>query len=151
MEEILESKSEPMLEPDAISSSHLKVNDYVYINGLVCRIREISTSKTGKHGTGKVLITATDIFTLRSCDFVLNSNENVLIPIVKEKNYSLINIIDGFLSLKTEGQTTKDNVKVPGNSLGRKLTADFESGKQLIVNVISALGNEGCVSYKEAE
>lgn len=45
--------------------SALRKNGHVVIKGRPCKIIEMTTSKTGKHGHAKVHLVATDIFTSR--------------------------------------------------------------------------------------
>ncbi|KAK9693098.1 translation initiation factor eIF5A [Basidiobolus ranarum] len=44
----------------------------------------------------------------------------------------------------------KDDVKLPDGDLGDKIEEDFNEGKELLVTVISAMGEEAVVSFKEA-
>jgi translation initiation factor 5A len=64
--------------------------------------------------------------------------------------YALLNIDDGFLSLMLPDGSTKDDVKLPEGDLGEKLEEDFEEGKELMISVVSAMGEEHCLSYKDA-
>lgn len=50
----------------------------------------------------------------------------------------------------TPDGATKDDVKVPDSDVGQKLEADWDEGKDLIVTIISAMGEEACIAYKEA-
>lgn len=45
---------------------------------------------------------------------------------------------------------SKDDVKVPEGEVGDGITADFEDGKELLVTVVSAMGEEVALSYKTA-
>ena len=45
---------------------------------------------------------------------------------------------------------TKDDVKVPDGELGDKIQAEFDEGKDLIVTIISAMGEEAAISFKDA-
>ena len=47
---------------NAVAGS-LKKGDFIMIKGHPCKILEVTTSKTGKHGHAKANITATDIIT----------------------------------------------------------------------------------------
>lgn len=38
--------------------------------------------------------------------------------------------------------SSKDDVKVPDSDLGKQIAADFEEGKDLLVTIISAMGEE---------
>lgn len=61
-----------------------------------------------------------------------------------------MNIDDGFLNLMTTDGTPKDDVKLPEGDLGKTIEADFEGGKDLLVTVINAMGEEQAISVKEA-
>lgn len=61
-----------------------------------------------------------------------------------------VNVEDGFLYLITQDGTSKDDVKVPDSDLGKQIEDDFEAGKDLLVTIVSAMGEEAAISYKEA-
>lgn len=61
-----------------------------------------------------------------------------------------MNIDDGFLNLMTTDGTPKDDVKLPEGDLGKSIETDFENGKDLLVTVINAMGEEQAISVKEA-
>ncbi|KAI9498384.1 eukaryotic translation initiation factor 5A [Zychaea mexicana] len=129
--------------------SALRKNGHVVIKGRPCKIVDMSTSKTGKHGHAKVHLVAIDIFTNKKLEDLSPSTHNMDVPNVQRKEYQLINIDDGFLSL-LEGGDTKDDVKLPDTDLGQQLQNDFEEGKDLLVTVVSAMGEEHALAYKEA-
>ncbi|ORZ32974.1 eukaryotic translation initiation factor 5A-2, partial [Catenaria anguillulae PL171] len=130
--------------------SALRKNGHVVIKGRPCKIVDMSTSKTGKHGHAKVHMVAIDIFTGKKLEDISPSTHNMDVPNVKREEYQLINIDDGFLSLMTADGATKDDVKVPEGELGDKIQADFDEGKDLLVTVIAAMGEEAAITYKEA-
>lgn len=110
----------------------------------------MSTSKTGKHGHAKVHLVAIDIFTNKKLEDLSPSTHNMDVPVVKRNEYQLINIDDDYLSLMTTDGDTKDDVKVPEGELGEKIQAAWEEGKDLNVTIISAIGEEAAISFKEA-
>ena len=57
---------------------------------------------------------------------------------------------DGFLSLMSDDGSTKDDVKLPDSDLGKQIQADFDDGKDLLVTIVSAMGEEQAISFKEA-
>ncbi|CDS03499.1 Putative Eukaryotic translation initiationFT factor 5A [Lichtheimia ramosa] len=130
--------------------SALRKNGHVVIKGRPCKIVDMSTSKTGKHGHAKVNLVAIDIFTGKKYEDVSPSTHNMDVPNIKRNEYQLINIEDGFLSLMLESGETKEDVKLPEGELGDQIQADFDEGKDLIVGVVSAMGEEHCLSVKEA-
>merc|ERR1711936_1550270 len=75
-------------------------NEFVMIKGKACKIVDMSTSKTGKHGHAKVHMVALDIFDGRKYEDICPSTHNMECPIVKRTEYQLIDIDDeGFTSL----------------------------------------------------
>ncbi|KAF7326937.1 Eukaryotic translation initiation factor 5A [Mycena venus] len=146
--------------------SALRKNGHVVIKGRPCKIVDMSTSKTGKHGHAKVHLVAIDIFTgkklarplLRRVIYYSNnlpqedispSTHNMDVPNVVRAEYQLVNIDDGFLNLMTQDGTAKDDVKVPDGDLGNELQSGFDDGKEFLVTIVSAMGEEQAISYKE--
>ncbi|KAI0651256.1 eukaryotic translation initiation factor 5A [Trametes meyenii] len=130
--------------------SALRKNGHVVIKGRPCKIVEMSTSKTGKHGHAKVHLVAIDIFTGRKLEDISPSTHNVDVPNVFRNEYQLVNIDDGFLNLMTQDGTAKDDVRVPEGDIGKQIQAEFDEGKDLLVTIVSAMGEEQAISYKEA-
>lgn len=130
--------------------SALRKNGHVVIKGRPCKIVDMSTSKTGKHGHAKVHLVATDIFTGRKYEDISPSTHNMDVPNVTRREFQLINIDDGYLNLMSNDGSSKDDVKVPEGELGEQITADFEEGKDLMVTIVAAMNEEHCLAYKEA-
>lgn len=70
--------------------SSLRKNGFVVIKGRPCKIVEMSSSKTGKHGHAKTNIVALDIFTGRKYEEVSPSTHNIDVPNVSRKEYQLV-------------------------------------------------------------
>lgn len=60
------------------------------IKGRPCKIVEMSTSKTGKHGGAKVHLVALDIFTGKKLEELSPSTHNMDVPNVTRKEYQLV-------------------------------------------------------------
>ncbi len=125
--------------------SALRKGGFVVIKGRPCKIVEMSTSKTGKHGHAKVHLVAIDIFNNRKLEELCPSTHNMDVPNVSRKEYQLVSdhpqleegrvfahdnqldiSDDGFLSLMGSDGDTKDDVKTPGGEVGDKLKKLFE-------------------------
>lgn len=132
-----------------LQCSALRKNGHVVIKGRPCKIVDMSTSKTGKHGSAKVNLVAIDIFTGRKYEDLAPSTHNMDVPHVSRQEYELIDIDDGFLSLLTSSGETKDDIKLPEGELGDNMTKAFKEGKNVSCTVLSAMGEEACVSFKE--
>ena len=55
---------------------------------------------------------------------------------------SQVNIDDGFLNLMNADGVTKDDVKVPEDDLGKQIQAECDDGKELLVTIVAAMGEE---------
>ena len=132
--------------------SSLRKGGHVVINGFPCKIVDMSTSKTGKHGHAKIHMVGIDIFTGKKYEDLCPSTHNMNVPNVKRIDYQLIDIDgDGFCSLlSTDGTTTKNDLKLPTDETGVKVKSLFDSGVDVTVTVQSALDTEMIIDAKES-
>ncbi|CAJ2648054.1 eukaryotic translation initiation factor 5A-1-like isoform X2 [Cicer arietinum] len=104
----------------------IRKNGHIVIKNRPCKVVEVSTSKTGKHGHAKCHFVGIDIFTGKKLEDIVPSSHNCDVPHVNRTDYQLIDISeDGFI---------KDG---------------FGEGKDLIVSVMSAMGEEQICGLKD--
>jgi translation initiation factor 5A len=72
--------------------SALRKNGHVVIKGRPCKIVEMSTSKTGKHGHAKVHMVAIDIFTGKKLEDLSPSTHNMDVPNVSRREFQLVSV-----------------------------------------------------------
>jgi translation initiation factor 5A len=102
--------------------SALRKNGFVLIKDRPCKIVEMSTSKTGKHGHAKVHLVGLDIFTGKKNEDICPSTHNMMVPNVSRKEFALLDISDdGFVSILDEDKNeTRDDIRLPSDeSLGK--------------------------------
>merc|ERR1711939_1288582 len=128
--------------------SALRKNGHVMIKGRPCKIVEMSTSKTGKHGHAKVHMVALDIFTGKKLEDICPSTHNMDVPNVVRKEYSLLNIEDNFLSLMDDGGDQREDIQVPDGDIGEEIKTKFDAGENLLITIQSAVGEEMAVAVK---
>ncbi|CAH0001268.1 unnamed protein product [Clonostachys byssicola] len=132
--------------------SALRKNGFVVIKNRPCKIVDMSTSKTGKHGHAKVHLVALDIFTGKKYEDLSPSTHNMDVPNVSRREYQLLDISDdGFLSLMNDDGDTKDDVRMPDGEVGDKITKLFKTDeKDTNVVILTSMGEEAAVEAKEA-
>merc|ERR1712020_806404 len=128
--------------------SALRKNGFVMIKGRPCKIVEMSTSKTGKHGHAKVHLVALDIFTQKKYEDICPSTHNMDVPNVQHKDFQLLDVDDGFLSLMDDGGNTRDDLKVPEGEIGEEITNAIAEGRDIMCTVLSACGEEAVIATK---
>merc|ERR1711982_309146 len=134
---------------------------HVMIKGHPCKVAEVSTSKTGKHGHAKAHIVALDIFTGKKYEDLCPTSHNLEVPFVKRTEYQLLNAdgASGEVSLLLEDGGTKDDLNLPcfnttsepmedDTKVQKEIVDAFDAGKTTIVSVLSACGQEKLVSVK---
>ncbi|KAL8248581.1 hypothetical protein R6Q59_005449 [Mikania micrantha] len=105
----------------------IRKNGYIVIKNRACKVVEVSTSKTGKHGHAKCHFVGIDIFNGKKLEDIVPSSHNCDVPHVNRTDYQLIDISeDGFVSLLTESGGTKDDLRLPtDDTLLTQVAHDF--------------------------
>ncbi|ESQ34294.1 hypothetical protein EUTSA_v10008974mg [Eutrema salsugineum] len=132
-------------------AGNIRKGGHIVIKGRPCKVVEVSTSKTGKHGHAKCHFVAIDIFTAKKLEDIVPSSHNCDVPHVNRVDYQLIDISeDGFVSLLTDSGGTKDDLKLPtDDNLAALMKSGFEEGKDVVVSVMSSMGEEQICAVKE--
>lgn len=119
------------------------------IKGHPCKIVDMSTSKTGKHGHAKVHLVGIGIFDQKKYEDICPSTHNMEVPIVTRKEYLLVDIDDeGFLTLQDDCGEVIEHLKPSDPELKGKLEEAVEGGMETLVTVVSACGEEKVMSSK---
>ncbi|TNN71394.1 Eukaryotic translation initiation factor 5A-1 [Liparis tanakae] len=128
--------------------SALRKNGFVMIKGFPCKIMEMSTSKTGKHGHAKVHLIGIDIFTQKKYEDICPSTHNMDVPHVTRRDFTVIDVTDGYLSLMDDSGTTREDLKLPDSEVGKEIEKKFDNGDNFLVTVLKATGTEAVVATK---
>jgi len=128
----------------------LKKGDVILIKDKACKVVEISTSKTGKHGHAKANITAVDLFTGKTAEDSVPTSHNVMCVNVTKTEYDLTNLnADGSATLMDEkGEYREDLILDNETDLFGHIKEAFDKNQDVIVTVMSAMGKERIVAFR---
>lgn len=137
-----------------VKCSALRKNGYVMIRGLPCKIVEMSSSKTGKHGHAKVHLVGLDIFTGKKYDDICPSTHNMSVPVVERKDYTVIGMSrDGYASLLDDDGHMRQDLKVEDEevvkSIRDKTLSDNDA--DVLVTILKAMDQETVINVKESK
>jgi len=130
--------------------SALRKNGYCIMKGHPCKIIDMSTSKTGKHGHAKVNMVGIDIFDGKKYEDMSPSTHNMDVPKVARKEYSCIDVTDeGYLSLMDDAGEVRDDLHCNNNpELLDEIKKKFDNGDEFMVSVLAAMGKEVPMAIK---
>eukprot|EP00286_Rhodomonas_abbreviata_P012693 CAMPEP_0181323068 /NCGR_PEP_ID=MMETSP1101-20121128/19578_1 /TAXON_ID=46948 /ORGANISM="Rhodomonas abbreviata, Strain Caron Lab Isolate" /LENGTH=162 /DNA_ID=CAMNT_0023431051 /DNA_START=48 /DNA_END=536 /DNA_ORIENTATION=+ len=141
-----------------IRAGEVKKGMVVMLKGFPCKVIEVTTSKTGKHGHAKANITGLDIFTGKKYLDISPTSHNMVAPFVTNTSYDLVDITDdGYAVLMTEDGEMKEDLKMPDQDspdpkLGDTLREILEAGEKTVqVTVTIAMESEVITSGKGVE
>jgi len=137
---------------DSKQCSVLRKNDHVVIMNRPCKIVEIST-KTGKDGQSEVHFSGLDIFTGYRFKDTCTPNDSRDIPNIKSKDYQLLSLDDGFLSLyDADTYDNREDLNIPVfNEIASEIRAAIENDKAIKCTVLSACGEEAVIGTEQDE
>merc|ERR1719272_738326 len=98
-----------------MAAGELRKGSHIMIKGHPCKVAEITTSKTGKHGHAKAHIVALDIFTSKKYEDLCPCSHNIEVPFVKRTELQVLtaDTDSGECSLLLESGDTKDDLNLP--------------------------------------
>ncbi|XP_061896922.1 eukaryotic translation initiation factor 5A-1-like [Entelurus aequoreus] len=132
-----------------LQCSALRKNGNVMLKSRPCKIVEMSTSKTGKHGHAKVHLVGIDLFTGKKYEDICPSTHNMEVPNVKRTEYEALCLTDGFLHLMDELGEVREDLALPNSDLGKEIETKISSGVEFSVTVLKALNEEAIISLKK--
>ena len=133
-----------------LQAGALKKGMFCCIRDRPVKIIEYTTSKTGKHGHAKAHIVGIDIFTDKKLEEICPTSHNMTAPNVTRAEYALIDVDDGQVSLQDDAGEIREDLSLPKDrELSEKIKKEFEGGKDMMVTVVGAMGEESIMSCKE--
>jgi len=158
-------EDDPTFETADAGASHtypmqagaLRKGGHAMLKGNPCKLVDIATSKTGKHGHAKCNMTGIDIFSNKKYEDMCPASHNMDVPTVNRVEYQLLDfdLDDGRISLLTDAGETKDDMNIPCGTDGQpedvvdSIQSMYDDGKDVKIIVLMACGKEKIIEARE--
>jgi len=158
-EETFESTDSGSSHTYPMEAGQIRKGGFIMIKGNPCKVSDVSTSKTGKHGHAKCHFVAIDIFTGKKMEDLVPAGHTTAIPFVKKEEYQCIDCDDDdFVTLLTPEGDTRADIKLPrslpppevpgAEVLSQKIIDHLKEEKDFYVIVQVACGREQIMDIK---
>jgi len=101
------------------SAGDLKPGRYVIFDNIACIVRDVQTSKTGKHGHAKARIEAVGIMDGRKIIKVLPGGDPVDVPIIEKKTAQVLSIQENKASVMDMESYETFELEIPEDMAGQ--------------------------------
>merc|ERR1712046_438288 len=110
-----------------MEAGQIRKGGFIMIKGNPCKVVDVSTSKTGKHGHAKCHFVATNIFTGKKQEELCPSTHNAEVPFVTRKDFQVMSVDDEpYISLMDDSGDCREDLQFPS------ATEDDEKTSQTI-------------------
>merc|ERR1711998_515871 len=136
-------------ETTPLEAGQIRKGGHIVIKNRPCKVIDVSTSKTGKHGHAKCHFVAIDIFTGKKLEDLVPSSHNTSVPFIKKEQLQCIDIDDeDFCSLMLESGDMRQDLKCPDDDVGQQMRDMLAAETEFTVDVLSAMGEEKIMGCK---
>ena len=148
----------------SVEAGQIRKGGYIMIKGKPCKVKDVSVSKTGKHGHAKCKFSASDIFTGASCEELCPSSHSIDVPVVNKTDWMiqglqddtyvlLMNDDDGEmredLQLPSVMYKTEDDMKTTDMIKEYCEMVNNGSNIDIYCSILSAVGQEKIIDVRK--
>jgi len=148
----------------SVEAGQIRKGGYIMIKGKPCKVKDVSVSKTGKHGHAKCKFSASDIFTGASCEELCPSTHSIDVPVVNKTDWMiqglqddtyvlLMNDDDGEmredLQLPSVMYKTEDDMKTTDMIKEYCKMVNNGSNIDIYCSILSAVGQEKIIDVRK--
>ncbi len=123
-----------MSDTKLVSVGHLKKGDTIVIDGIACKITDMSTSRPGKHGHAKINMMAVGLLDGKKRNLVIPGHDKVETPIIEKKTAQVLSISGNTANvMDMEAYETLD-LEIP-----EELKGEVAEGKEVLYWIIMGM------------
>merc|ERR1712205_303061 len=147
-----------------VEACQIRKGGYIMVKGKACKVKDVSVSKTGKHGHAKCKFSASCIFTGATCEELCPSTHSIAVPFVKKSDFQVMGLEGDYLQLMDEDMEMKEDLQLPNvdyktdddNKISEQIKSiieEIDGGAEieLYCTVMQAIGKEKVVEIKKKD
>merc|ERR1719454_1832392 len=147
-----------------VEAGQIRKGGYIMVKGKACKVKDVSVSKTGKHGHAKCKFSASDIFTGTTCEELCPSTHSIDQPFVTKKDYSVMGLEGDYLQLMDEEGEMREDVMLPNveyktdddgkiSQMIKDYVQEMDDGAEIEIycTVMSAIGKEKITDVRKKD
>jgi len=140
-----------------IEAGAIRKGGHIIIKDNPCKVLDVSTSKTGKHGHAKCHFVAQHIFTGKKIEDLVPASHTTYAPVIKKTEYQCIGVDDGYVSLMDADGNLREDLKLPNqihqpppeaDTVSKSIQEKVDEGIDFNCIVLSACGMEVIMEVK---
>jgi len=122
-------------------AKELREGKYVIVDDIPCRVVGIDKAKTGKHGAGKMRVTAIGVFDGQKKTLLVPCDADIEVPNIERKTAQIVSISGSTAQLMDTTTFETYELTIPED-----MVADAAAGKE--VDIMEALGRKAITRVK---
>ena len=149
----------------SVEAGQIRKGGYIMIKGKPCKVKDVSVSKTGKHGHAKCKFAASDIFTGATCEELCPSTHSIDVPVVTKKDWMITGIQDEtYVLLMNDDGDMREDLQLPNvtyktdddiktSALIKEFCDMVDNGSSIDIycTVLSAVGQEKITEVRKKD
>merc|ERR1711908_265976 len=97
-----------------VEAGQIRKGGYIMVKGKACKVKDVSVSKTGKHGHAKCKFAASDIFTGATCEELCPSTHSIDVPVVTKSDWQIQGLQDEtYVLLMNDDGDMREDLQTP--------------------------------------
>ena len=120
-----------MADTKLTNAGSLKPGSYVIFGGEACVVKNIQTSKTGKHGSEKCRIEAVGIISGQKRIELYPSGDNVVVPIIEKKSAQVLSVNENKATVMDNETYETFDLEIP-----EEMKSDIKEGGQVVYWIV---------------
>lgn len=97
----------------SVGASEIQKGSYMLFEGVPCKVVDIQTSKTGKHGHAKMRMTGIGLIDEKKRMVIMPAHDNVDVPIVEKKNAQVLSVSGDTANVMDSESYETFDLKIP--------------------------------------